>query len=261
VHVVARGLERGALVRDDHDRHALLGDLAHAVARYQWLCHAYCLMDNHYHLLLETPLGNLPLGMRHLNGVYAQRFNRRHGRFGYLFQSRYRSILVEQESHLLIACRYLALNPVKAGMVERPEHYPWGSHRATAGLESAPAFLTTDWILAQFGTNRPQAQAAYLAFVADAADELTVAGERLGTDEFLTLQLGQPQALPEVPRAQLQPLRRPLDDILATEPTPILSACRDHGYRLHEIADHLGRHYSTVSRALRREEELLQCKT
>jgi putative transposase len=261
VHVIARGLERGRIVRDDHDRHAFLGDLAVAVRRYQWLCHAYCLMDNHYHLLLEIPLGNLPLGMRHLNGVYAQGFNRRHGRFGYLFQSRYRSILVERESHLLTACRYFVLNPVKAGIVERPEQYRWSSHRATAGLAPPPAFLTTDWILSQFGDDRSEAQAAYRAFVAEAGDELTVAGERVGTDEFLALRLGSAHDLREVPRAQLQPLRRPLQDIFATEPTPILHAYREHGYRLHEIAAHLDRHYSTVSRALRREAELLECKT
>lgn len=258
VHVIARGNERGRIVRDDHDRLALLGDLALAVERYRWLCHAYCVLDNHYHLLLETPLGNLPLGMRHLNGVYAQRFNRRHGRCGHLFQARYRSILVEKDAYLLVVCRYIALNPVTAGVVDRPERYRWSSYRATAGLESAPAFLTTEWILSQFATGRPEGQAAFRAFVAAAADELVVAGERVGTDEFLGMELGQPETLPEVPRAQLQPRRRPLPDILATEPAPILSAYHEHGYRLHEIAAHLGRHYSTISRALRREEELLE---
>jgi REP element-mobilizing transposase RayT len=261
VHVIARGNERGRIVRDDHDREALLGELARAVERYQWLCHAYCVMDNHYHLLLEIPLGNLPLGMRHLNGVYAQRFNRRHGRCGHLFQARYRSILVEQDSYLLTVSRYLVLNPVTAGVVERPEHYRWSSYRATAGVETAPAFLTTDWILAQFASDRLEGQAAYRAFVGEAAGELIVAGERIGTDPFLALELGRREALREVPRAQLQPLRRPLADILATEPAPILSAYREHGYRLHEIAAYLGRHYSTISRALHREEQLLQCKT
>ena len=261
VHVIARGNERGRIVRDDHDRITLLATLAPAVARYRWLCHAYCLMETHYHLLLETPLGNLPLGMRHLNGVYAQRFNRRHGRCGHLFQARYRSILVERDAYLLTVCRYIVLNPVKAAVVERPEQHRWSSHRATAGLEPAPPFLTVDSILAQLAPTRAAAQAAYRAFVAAGAEQLPVAGERVGSDDFLGLELGAADILPEVPRAQVQPLRRPLADIFATEPAPVATAYRNHGYRLHEIAAHLGRHYSTVSRALRREEELLQCKT
>jgi putative transposase len=88
VHVIARGNERAAIVQDNHDRHAFLSILTHAVERYRWVCHTYSLMDNHYHLLLEVPLGNLPLGMRHLNGVYAQRYNRRYDRTGHLFQAR-----------------------------------------------------------------------------------------------------------------------------------------------------------------------------
>ena len=90
IHVITRGNARGAIVRDDDDRHEFLVLLARAVERYQWLCHAHCLLDNHYHLLIEVPLGNLPNGMRHLNGRYAQRFNARYDRSGHLFQARYR---------------------------------------------------------------------------------------------------------------------------------------------------------------------------
>lgn len=261
VHVIARGNERGAIVQDDHDRQAFLSIFARAVERYRWLCHTYCLMDNHYHLVLEVPLGNLPLGMRHLNGVYAQRYNRRHHRLGHLFQARYRSILVEKNAYLLSVCRYIVLNPVKAGVVRRPEDYPWSSHRAMAGLDQAPAFLTTDWVLSQFAPTRRRAQARYRAFVAAGLEEPAVSGERVGGEGFLSLALGGPEALPEVPRAQLQPLRRPLEDVFATEHAPIATAYRVHDYRLHEIAAYLGCHYSTISRALEREEAMLQRKT
>lgn len=261
VHVIARGNERGPIVRDDHDRQAFLSIFARAVERYQWLCHTYCLMDNHYHLLLELPLGNLPLGMRHLNGVYAQRHNRRYQRSGHLFQARYRSILVEKNAHLVSVCRYIVLNPVRAGVVHQPHDYPWSSYRATAGHEQAPAFLTTEWVLSQFAPTRRLAQARFRAFVAAGLEEPTVSGERVGSESFLSLELGHHDALPEVPRAQLQPLRRPLADVFATENTPIATAYRVHHYRLHEIAAHLGCHYSTVSRALQREEAMLHRKT
>jgi putative transposase len=261
VHVIARGNERGLIVRDDHDRQAFLSVLAHAVERYRWLCHTYCLLDNHYHLLLEVPLGNLPLGMRHLNGVYAQRFNRRYERSGHLFQARYRSILVEKNAYLLSVSRYIVLNPVRAGVVREPEDYRWSSYRATAGLEQASAFLTTEWLLSEFASTLGLAQARYRAFVVAALDDPAVFGERVGGEKFLALERGRHDALPEVPRAQLQPFRRPLADVFAAEHTPIATAYRVHHYRLHEIADHLGCHYSTVSRALEREEAMLQRKT
>ncbi len=82
------------------------------VERFKWVCHAYCLMENHYHLLIETPDGNLSRGMRELNGVYTQGFNQRYRRVGYLFQGRYKAILVEKDNHLLSLCRYVVLNPV-----------------------------------------------------------------------------------------------------------------------------------------------------
>jgi putative transposase len=89
----------------------------------QWVCYAYCLMTNHYHLVVETPAGNLSKGMRHVNGVYTQRFNRHHGRVGHVLQGRYKAILVDREPYLLELVRYVVLNPVRAGMVTSPEHW------------------------------------------------------------------------------------------------------------------------------------------
>jgi putative transposase len=264
-HLIARGNAGEPIFRNDDDRTLFLATLAHIVDRFGWLCHAYCLMDNHYHLVAETPRPNLPLGMRQLNGLYAQRFNRRHGRCGHVFQARYRSILVEKESHLLSVCRYVILNPVRAGICTRPEHYRWSSYRATVGRAPAEAFLFTDWLLGHFGPKRRVAQGRYEQFVAPAlteALEQQVCGERLGTELFLSERYGLDPPLAEVPRVQIEPLRPPLKQILGGgEGSSIALAYRRYGYRLHEIAEALGCHYSTVSRRLRREEVLRECKT
>ena len=111
-HVTSRGNERKAIFRDDQDRKRFLEALADVTLRYNWLCHAYCLIGNHYPLLIDTTDGNLSIGMRQLNGVYTQRFNKRHGRVGHLFQGRFKAVLVQKDSHLLEACRYVVLNPV-----------------------------------------------------------------------------------------------------------------------------------------------------
>src|SRR3972149_4573760 len=150
-HVTARGNAREAIFRDDPDRGAFLVILGRVVERYNWLCHAYCLMGNHYHLLVETPDGDLSKGMRQLNGLYTQRSNRRHRRVGHIFQGRYKAILVDKDSYLLELCRYIVLNPVRAHLVKSVERWPWSSYRATVGERAAPAWLSTEALLAQFG--------------------------------------------------------------------------------------------------------------
>jgi putative transposase len=112
-HLTSRGNARQKIFLDDTDRKKFLDVLSQAVSRYGWLCHAYSLMDNHYHLLVETPKGNLSIGMRQLNGIYTQAFNRRHRRVGHLFQGRYKAILVQKQAHLLELCRYVVLNPLR----------------------------------------------------------------------------------------------------------------------------------------------------
>src|SRR5262249_53775508 len=153
------------IYRDDEDRHLFLKILQDVVTRYHWLCHAYCLMDNHYHLLIETPEGNLSEGMRQLDRHYTQGVDRRYGRVGHVLQGRFKAMLVERETSLLELCRYIVLNPVRTATVSRPEHYRWSSHRATAGLEKAPGLLTQDWVLAQFGEQRDRAERQYREFV------------------------------------------------------------------------------------------------
>src|SRR5581483_5147718 len=164
-HVTARGNAREAICLDDEDREMFLEVLGQAIKRFNWLCHAYCLMTNHYHLMIETPDGNLSLGMRHLNGVYTQRFNRRHRRVGHVFQGRFKGILLERDSYLLELCRYVVLNPVRAGMLKHPAKYPWSSYCATAGLAPRPDFLTVDWILSQFAKTAASARRRYAEFV------------------------------------------------------------------------------------------------
>ena len=138
-HITSRGNEKKPVFKDDQDRDNFLKTLQHVNKRYNWICHAYCLMTNHFHLLIETPDGNLSLGMRQLNGVYTQLFNKWHGRVGHLFQGRYKAILIQKDSHLLEVCRYVVLNPVRAKMVEKPEEWKWSSYLATAGKIKAPS--------------------------------------------------------------------------------------------------------------------------
>ena len=256
-HVISRGTGDAAIYADELDRERFLVDLARVVERYGWLCHAYCLMTSHYHLAIETPRANLPAGMRQLNGNHASRFNERHDRHGHLFGERYRSILIEDERYLLSVCRYIVLNPVRAGICGHPAEWPWSSYRATAGLEPVPGFLTTELVLAELGDTYPSAQAAYREFVAAGIADATaerVRGERLGGGDFLRQRFGLDPPLAEIPRVQVEPERRPLAELFADEPFPVASAYRSHGYSLLEIGAYLGCHYSTVSRLLRREE-------
>jgi REP element-mobilizing transposase RayT len=140
-HVTARGNAREPIFFDDEDRQSFLTILGSVVNRFNWLCHAYCLMGNHYHLLIETPDGNLSRGMRQLNGVYTQKVNRRYSRVGHLFQGRFKSILVDKGSYLLELARYVVLNPVRAKLVKDPKDWEWSSYRATVGVKNPAAEL------------------------------------------------------------------------------------------------------------------------
>lgn len=152
---------------DDIDRLRFLAVLRAEFARAGWRCLAWCLMDNHYHLLIETPQANLADGMRRINGGYAAMFNRRHGAKGHLFGDRYHSVHVIRDEHLLEAARYIACNPVRAGLCRRPEEWEWSSHVAALG-EELPLGPAVDRLLDFFGSVRAKARALYRAFVADA---------------------------------------------------------------------------------------------
>jgi len=140
-HLTARGNNKDEIFLNDDDRLCFLELFGQEIEQQRWICYAYCLMDNHYHLLVETPEGNLVNGMRRLNGRYTQTFNRRHGHVGHVFQGRYKSILVEKDAYLFELSRYIVLNPVRAGMVEVPEAYAWSSYQSAVGLTDSPAWL------------------------------------------------------------------------------------------------------------------------
>ncbi|WP_243405446.1 transposase [Solimicrobium silvestre] len=163
--MTSRGDRREDIFWDDADREEWLAVLAMACNRFNWVVHSYCHMTNHYHLLIETVEGNLSAGMRQLNGVYTQKFNRHHQQVGHLFQGRNKAILVQKEAHLLELSRYVVLNPVRACMVETPEEWPWSSYVACVSDEFAPPWLDTDWLLTQFGTQRKRACRAFQRFV------------------------------------------------------------------------------------------------
>jgi putative transposase len=174
-HVTSRGNGGRAIYFDDRDRRVFLAMFARVRRRYGWVCLAFCLMTNHYHLLLETPDGGLSGGMRELNGGYARRTNRRYAQDGHLFRNRFGAETLEREEHLLEACRYIVLNPVRAGLCSDPADWPWSSYRACAGLEYAPHFLAVDRVLRLFGRSPAAARRAYRAFVAAVSDTVTKA--------------------------------------------------------------------------------------
>ncbi|MDH4086406.1 MAG: transposase [Nitrospira sp.] len=141
--------------------------LARVVSCFHLLIRVYYLMDNHFHLMVETPEANLSKAMCQLNGVYTQAFNRRHHRVGHALQGRFKAIVVDRDSYLLELCRYVVLNPVRTRRTRKADTYPWPSYRTTAGLTPRPSYLTIDWLLSQFGLQRAAAQRKYQAFVAE----------------------------------------------------------------------------------------------
>jgi putative transposase len=264
-HVTSRGNAGQAIFRNDEDRAAFLSTLDSVVSRQGWLCHAYCLMNNHYHLLLETPAPTLSAGMRQLNGLYTQRFNHRHGQRGHVLQGRFKSILVDRDPYLLELVRYVVLNPVRAGAVEHPGDWEWSSYRALVGEASSPPFLTTNWILSHFGARRRQAQENYRRFVAEGVgrtvwDHLR-GGVILGDEAFVDLvkpRLAGSDLVREIPVDQRLVARPSLRDLFAATQNPeergeqLYAAYAVHRYTLTEIGEHLGLHYSTVSKRVRR---------
>lgn len=164
-HVTSRGNEQKAVFKSKRDREKFLGYLESATERYNAVVHAFCLMDNHYHLLVETPFANLPQIMRHINGAYTTYFNIKRGRSGHLFQGRYKAILVDKDTYAKELSRYIHLNPVRANMVTTPEDYLWTSYRAYIGHAEPLDWLHRDFILAYFGKQRATAQKRYQEYV------------------------------------------------------------------------------------------------
>ncbi len=220
-HVTSRGNERRAIFRDERDRERFLEVVEATVGIFRWKLHAFVLMGNHFHLLVETPEPNLSRGMRQLNGGYTQWFNCRHRRSGHLMQGRFKAILVEKQSHLLELARYVVLNPVRAGIVQTAGQWRWSNYRATAGLAKAPDWLEVDWTLAQFG-NKRTARRSYRKFVAEGKDSRYAPWEQLISQIFLGGEqfrkqiqklIGAGPRSSEIPQDQRRPLRPTLEAI------------------------------------------------
>src|SRR5436305_9576175 len=161
-HVMSRGDRREAIFYDDADRMEFLRTLGQACLKTGWQVHAYCLMSNHFHLVIETPQPNLALGMKWLLGVYTQRFNRRHRHWGHLFGGRYKAQLIDERSagYLRGACDYVQLNPVRAGLVramQKLEKFPWSSYPGYLQPRLRPSWLRIDRLLGERGLNRDTA--------------------------------------------------------------------------------------------------------
>ena len=263
-HISSRGNAQQAIFLDEKDFADFLSVLCSVVKRYHFILHAYCLMNNHYHLLMETPEGNLSRGMRQLNGLYTQRFNQRHQQVGHLLQGRYRAILVDKNNYLLELCRYVVLNPVRAKIVKNPGDWKWSTYRATIGYQGISC-LTTDWILSQFGKERQAAANQYQAFVLSgikaesplkAIKGQLILGQDNFIDEIKHLMRGK-ERLKEITREQRYVTRPPLNEIFKpkdkkSKEQVMYEAHLQYGYTLKDIAEYIGVHYTTVSRAIKK---------
>lgn len=269
-HITSRGNAKANIFDDELDRKEFLKTFSSVVKRYNWICHAYCLMDNHYHLMIETPEANLSGGMRQLNGVYTQSYNYRHRRVGHIFQGRFSAILIQKESYLLEASRYVVLNPVRAGIVSKPGEWSWSSYAATVGIRKKPEFLTTEWVLKNFHGDRVKAVREYKKFVSDSFKDSEVKMDLkekaiLGGKEFINSfrdRLRKAEPIKEIPKRERYSGRKELNEIFRQvsekkiRDQKICKAYFEYGYTMREISEYLEIHYTTVSKVLKAGENL-----
>ncbi|PMJ90631.1 transposase [Vibrio sp. 10N.261.55.A7] len=262
-HVTSRGNARQPIYLDEADFALFLDVLADTCRRFNWVIHSYCLMTNHYHLLVETPDGNLSKGMRQLNGVYTQKFNRKHNRVGHLYQGRYKAILVDKDAYLLEVGRYILLNPVRAHMVDTPDEYPWSSWDCIIGKKEAPDWLAVNQTLLQFGKQKNKAKLRYQQFVLERIGVPLWSNLKqqvyLGSDEFVNKHLPNADLeegdMKEIPAKQRQAKPLSLKEYEANEDNrndAIIAAFRSGGYTQKEIGEYYGLHYSRISRIVAR---------
>jgi putative transposase len=269
-HVTSRGDRRESIYRDDLDRQAQLETIAHAMDRFDAQVLAYCQMGNHFHLVLHTRQANLSRLMRHVNGVYTQAFNRRHGLVGHLFQGRFKAILVDRDAYLLALCRYVERNPVAAGLVAGPSDWAWSSCRAHLGLAVTPPWLDTDGLHANLLgrpaddlRSRAQAAALYATLVNqnqpsdDSFWQRALKGQVfLGDDAFVGRMqaMVQPQKLGDraIPKPQRQGVPRTWSQALAAcdqdRNRAIAWAYRSGGMTMTALAQHAEISVAHVSR-------------
>jgi putative transposase len=269
-HITARGNRRQNIYYDDQDRQEFLDILEKTIERNFWLCHTYCLMSNHYHLIIKLSDPTLSRGMRYLNGVYSQYLNRKYKRVGHVFQGRFKGLLVEKGSYLLELSRYVVLNPVRAKMVSGAGDWPWSSYRATVGITPPNDWLTVDWILRGFGENRLDATRAYQRFVSQGKVRASIWGEvknqiYLGSDQFIEdmqCLIDPEQSLDNVPKLQKGLVKKPLSEYVrnsANRNEAMAVAYRSGCYTLKEIGEYFNVSPTTVGRAVKLYEDV-QCE-
>lgn len=258
-HLTSRGNELQRIFLDDRDRRSFLSGLAEVRERYGWIFHAYCLMDNHYHLMAETPEPNLARGMKLLNACHTQNVNRRHDRVGHLFQGRYKSILVDRDAYMKELARYIVLNPVRAGMVAHPGEWKWSSYRATVGSAPVTEFLTIEALLLMFGTSLAEARARFTKFVEQGIDEPGPWNQLknqiyLGPDGFVEdamNRIAPARSFRDTPEVQRLAPPRPLDFYREKFPNTreaMVEAYLSGHFTLEEVGRAFGVGRSTVSR-------------
>lgn len=271
-HVTASGDRREHIVQDDDDRERLLHVLGQGLARFDAQALAYCVMDNHYHWVLRTHRANLSQLMRHINGVYSQAFNRRHGLVGHLFQGRFKAIVVDRDAYLLEVCRYVELNPVRAAMVAAPQDWPWSSYRAHVGLCPSPPWLDTAGLHglvlghdAHTALQRRQAAKAYADLVAAGRDvKLWDQGLRqqiyLGDEDFVERvqraiepQQARAKAIPRAQRSMPKTLQAWLAECASRE-LALWHAYTDSGISMTAMASELGLTVGRISQLIKRVE-------
>ena len=281
-HVTSRGNEKRDIFRSSQDRRKFLSYMESSVVRYGAIMHVWCLMSNHYHLLIETPAGNLSQIMRHINGAYTTYFNVKRKRAGHLFQGRYKAILIDANSYATELSRYIHLNPVRAGMVERPEDYPWSSYKSYIGKSRVPEWQKTEFILGYFGSTPSfglntsgDAKINYMNFVEALLGkkypsplEATTASTILGSEKFVQKvsrqYLGERRVDRNVPAVRKLTPGVSVDEIIDIVKNELgdnenltrkvsIFFCRKHsGARLREIGERFGISEAAVSQASRR---------
>ena len=261
-HVTSRGDRKDLVFRDDSDRLAWLSMLGTVCKQFNFVVHSFCQMTNHYHLVIETIDGNLARGMRQLNGVYSQYFNRRHGLVGHVVQGRYKAILVQKESYLLELARYVVLNPIRAGMVASLADWEWSSHPYFMRTEGKPPWMETDWLLSHFGNEGTGARYAYNAFVMNGRGLLSPLREvrhqmLLGDSAFIArhINAAEPDRLVGIVRAQRRFIAMSLEEHAAQygrSDEAVARAYASTAYTMQQIADHFDISISTVGRIVKR---------
>ena len=270
-HVTARGDRRCTIFRTDSDRLTWLALLAETCLRFDFIVLAYCLMGNHYHLVIQTRQGKLSRGMRYLNGNYSQYFNRQHGLVGHVFQGRYHAVLCQANDYLATLARYTVLNPVRAGLVSHPGHWIWSSYAAMVGTIDAPAWLDRESMLARFGDDPAAATSAYEAFVLAgiglespfrAVRHQLFLGDEAFCEQAARQQFGGD--LGEIKRSQRRAIVRPLAEyrtLYSDRNEAMAQAYLSHNYTMAEIAAFHRVSVRTVSRAVKSYREMADCQS